>query len=113
RFRRAFVQAKMDIIHKAIQDLSFSDIVYFEACVLDPSFGMKWVDHEVMAGDSKEQEVRRAIRGFMLAIQMDDQAAAQNTLGEASQPPHSKARRLFAHQSTSSQLRSQTLPLAA
>ena len=100
RFRGAFVRAKMDISHKAIQDLPFNDMVYSQACMLDPNFGLKWV---VMAGDSKKEEVKRDVRGSMLAINMDDQTATQNTLSEAGQPPPSKARRLFAYQSTSSQ----------
>ena len=60
--REAFVRAKMDISHKAIQDLPFSDMDYFQACVLDPSFGLKWVDHGVKSGDCEKEEVKRAIR---------------------------------------------------
>ena len=92
---------------------AFSDMVYFQACVLDPSFGLKWVDHNVMAGDIEKEKVKRAIRDSVLAINMDDQTVAQNTLSEVGQPPPNKARRLFAYQSTSSQPRSRTMSLAA
>ena len=60
RFRGAFVRAKMDINHKAIQDLPFSDMVYFHARLLGPSFGLKWVDHDVKAGNSEKEEAKRA-----------------------------------------------------
>ena len=112
RYREAFVRAKMDISHKAIQNLPFNDMDYFQARVLDPSFGLKWVDHGVKSGDYKKEEVKRAIRGSVLATNMGDQTVAQNTLSEASHPPPSKARRLFAYQSTSSSPRYQTPSLA-
>ena len=53
RFKGVFVNVKMTPVQQT-SELPFSDDIYLLSSLLDPSFGMFWIDNDVMIdGDAK------------------------------------------------------------
>lgn len=62
RFAGIFV--RLGVVDDEGPDLPFSHDVYIHGAMLDPQFGLKWVDMEVKTSDSAKHKLRKSLTGM-------------------------------------------------
>lgn len=65
RFREIFVNVKMADGESDGPLLPFSDPLYLKAALLDPSFGMMWLTHDVLVPENTKEAVSAMIKGMI------------------------------------------------
>ncbi|XP_056598289.1 zinc finger BED domain-containing protein 4-like [Triplophysa dalaica] len=66
RFKGIFVNVKMSQQHTNEGILPFSDPVYVKAAVLDPAFGVMWIEHDVLVDDKLKEQLTMEVKNLIL-----------------------------------------------
>ncbi len=62
RFKGIFVNVKMSQPETNEGILPFSDPVYVKAAVLDPAFGVMWIEHDVLVDDKLKEQLTMEVK---------------------------------------------------
>ncbi|XP_073714182.1 uncharacterized protein [Misgurnus anguillicaudatus] len=66
RFQGMFANVRMDETAQLPVELPFGDMIYLLSAVLDPSFCLFWLDHDVLAPDEVKSEVKEIMIDLLL-----------------------------------------------
>lgn len=62
RFRGIFVNVKM-LSAAPGEELPFADPLYIRAAVMDPTFSMMWLQHDVLVTDDIKNDIADMVKG--------------------------------------------------
>ena len=61
-----FVNVRMLTSQIPVSELPFGDALYIVAAVLNPSFGLYWIDNDVLVDDNSKEQLKAYVRGMVI-----------------------------------------------
>ena len=58
-----FVNVRMEESDKPARELPFGDVVYMMAALLDPSYCLFWLEHDVLVPEDVKSELEEVVMG--------------------------------------------------
>lgn len=66
RFMGLFVNVRMLTSQIPVSELPFGDALYIVAAVLNPSFGLYWIDNDVLVDDNSKEQLQVYVKGMVI-----------------------------------------------
>ncbi|KAJ8410037.1 hypothetical protein AAFF_G00210780 [Aldrovandia affinis] len=100
-FRGVFVNVKIDHCDEQAGDIPFGHNVYMLSALLDPSFCLFWLEHDVLASEEVKLGVKESLIDHVVSeahkVPMDAAAAEIENNEEPQEEPPAKTPRLFSN----------------
>jgi hypothetical protein len=66
RFMGVFVNVRMLTSQMPVSELSFGHVLYIIAAVLNPAFGLYWIDNDVLVDNDSKEQLQRYVKGMKI-----------------------------------------------